>query len=97
MAASDDGPRRGRSSQGNAAMNTNTVPESRRLDHATLSFGEKLARWRKRPALQLVTTVTLLLLLAVAVACISQALTEWHPDLHRFVNTMREYWEYDRS
>jgi hypothetical protein len=76
-------------------MNTNTVQESRRLDDATLSFGEKLARWRKRPAL--VTTVMLLLLLAVAVACISQALAEWHPDLHRFVNTMREYWEYDRS
>ena len=78
-------------------MNTNTVPESRRLDHATLSFGEKLARWRKQPALQLVTMVMLLLLLAVAVACISQALTEWHPDLHRIVNTMRQYWEYDRS
>ena len=78
-------------------MNTNTLPESRRLNDATLSFGEKLARWRKRPALRLVTMVMLLLLLAVAVAGISQALTEWHPDLHRFVNTLREYWEYDRS
>ena len=78
-------------------MNANTVPDFRRLNDATPSFGEKLARWRTRPALRLVTMVMLLLLLAVAVAGISQALTEWHPDLHRFVNTLREYWEYERS
>jgi hypothetical protein len=78
-------------------MNTNAVPESRRFDDATRSFGENLTRWRTQPALRLVTMAMLLLLLAVAVACISQALTEWHPDLDRFVNTMREYWEYDRS
>jgi hypothetical protein len=39
---------------------------------ATLSFGEKLAQWRAQPrtSLQLVTTVTMLSLLAVAVASV---------------------------
>jgi hypothetical protein len=39
---------------------------------ASLSFGEKLARWRAQPktSLQLVTTVTMLSLLAVAVVSV---------------------------
>jgi hypothetical protein len=80
-------------------MNTTTVPKSRRLHDATTSFGEKLARWRTRPAasLRLVTMVLLLALLAVAVATLGHALTSWHPDLHGFVKTMQECWEYDRS
>jgi hypothetical protein len=80
-------------------MNTTTVPKSRRLHDAMLSFGEKLARWRTQPktSLRLATIVMLLLLLAVAVASMSQALTVWHPDLHRFAKTLQGYWEYDRS
>jgi hypothetical protein len=80
-------------------MNTTTVPKSRRLHDAMRSFGEKLARWRTQPkaSLRLVTVVMLLLLLVVAVASMGQALTEWHPDLHRFAKTIQEYWEYDRS
>ena len=80
-------------------MNTTTVPKSRRLHDAMLSFGEKFARWRMQPkaSLRLVTIVMLLLLLAVAAASMSQALTLWHPDLHRFAKTIQGYWEYDRS
>ena len=83
-------------------MNTTTVPKSRRLHDAMLSFGEKFARWRTQPkaSLRLVTIVMLLLLLlllAVAAASMSQALTVWHPDLHRFAKTLQGYWEYDRS
>ena len=78
-------------------MNTNTVPESRRLNDATLSFGEKLARWRKRPALQLVTTVMLLLLLAVTVMTMRHHVTDWQLTFQQLVNTVADLWEYNRS
>ena len=84
--------------KGNAAMNTNTLPESRRHNGATHSFGEKHTR-RARPAvsLRLLTIVMLLLLVTVGVVVMSPALTHWHPDFQRVVDTMLEYWEYNRS
>ena len=84
--------------KGNAAMNTNTLPESRRLDDATHSFGEKLTR-RTRPAvsLRLLTVVALLLLAAVVAVTLRHHLTECQLTFQQFVNTVADLWEYNRS
>ena len=80
-------------------MNTNTLPDTRRHDGATHSFGEKLARWRTRPpvSLRMLTFVTLLLLLTVAAVVLRHHLTDWQPTLRQFVNTVADLWEYNRS
>jgi hypothetical protein len=80
-------------------MNTNTLPESRRHNDATHSFGEKLASWRTRPpvSLRLLTIVTLLLLLTVATVTLRHHLTDWQPTFRQLVNTVADLWEYNRS
>jgi len=99
LAGSDDGPRRDGPLKGNAAMTTNTLPESRRHNGATHSFGEKLARWRTRPAvsLRLLTVVALLLLLAVSAVGLRPHWTDLQPAFRQLVDTVADLWEYDRN
>jgi hypothetical protein len=80
-------------------MNTNTLPESRRHNGATHSFGEKLASWRTRPAVSLRLLMIIALLLLVAVAAVTQRhhLTDWQPAFQQLVNTVADLWEYNRS
>ena len=79
-------------------MNTNTLPESRRHNGATHSFGEKLFR-RTRPAvsLRLLAVVTLLLLLTVAAVVMRHHLTDCQLVFQQLVNTVADLWEYNRS
>jgi hypothetical protein len=80
--------------KGNAAMNTNTLPETGRHDGATHSFAEK----RTRPAVSLrLLTVVAVLLLAVAAVALRHHLPDCQPALQQFVNTVADLWEYNRS
>jgi hypothetical protein len=80
-------------------MNTNTLPDTRRHNGATHSFGEKLARWRTRPpvSLRMLTFVTLLLLLTVAAVVLRHHLTDLQLTFQQLVNTVADLWEYNRS
>ncbi len=80
--------------KGNAAMNTNTLPETGRHDGATHSFAEK----RTRPAVSLrLLTVVAVLLLAVAAVALRSHWTDWQPVFHQIVNAVADLWEYNRS
>jgi hypothetical protein len=80
--------------KGNAAMNTNTLPESRRLRDAAHAFGEKRMR---SVSLRLLTVAALLLLLAVAAVALRSHWTDWQPVFHQIVNAVADLWEYNRS
>ena len=80
--------------KGNAAMNTNTLPESRRLRDAAHTFGEKRMR---SVSLRLLTVAALLLLLAVAAVALRSHWTDWQPAFQQLVNTVADLWEYNRS
>jgi hypothetical protein len=76
-------------------MNTNTLPESRRLDDAPHSFGEK--RVRTAVSLRLLTIVALLLVLAVTAVAMRHHLADWQPAFQQLVAAVLDLWEYDRS
>ena len=80
--------------KGNAAMNTNTLPGSRRLRDAAHAFAEKRMR---SVSLRLLTVAALLLLLAVAAVALRSHWTDWQPVLQQVVNTVADLWEYNRS
>ena len=79
--------------KGNAAMNTNTLPETGH-NVAKHSFAEK----RTRPAVSLrLLTVVAVLLLAVAAVALRHHLPDCQPALQQFVNTVADLWECNRS
>jgi hypothetical protein len=79
--------------KGNAAMNTNTLPEAGH-NATSHSLGEK----RTRPAVSLrLLTVVAVLLLAVAAVALRHHLPDCQPALQQFVNTVADLWEYNRS
>jgi hypothetical protein len=79
--------------KGNAAMNTNTLPETGHKV-ATHSFGKKCTR----PAVSLrLLTVVAVLLLAVAAVAMRHHLPDCQPALHELVDTMADLWQYNRS